>query len=51
MDYNPIQDSIADLTAYFDENLLKIAVNERSTRSKISMAEGFSILEGFQDEN
>ena len=55
MDFNryddPIQASINDLNAYFDERLLKRAVNEKTKKSKISMAAGCSILEGFQDGN
>ena len=47
--YYPIQSSIVDITGYFDENLLKIAVNEQTTRPKISMAAGCLILEGYRD--
>ena len=35
----------AQSTEYFDESLLKRAVNELTTRSKISMAAGCSVLE------
>ena len=50
-DYDPIQSSIADLTAYFDEIFLKRAVIEKTTSPKISMDAGCLILEGSQDEN
>ena len=43
--------SIAYLTVYLDENILKRAVNEWTTRSKISMAGGCLILERSQEEN
>ena len=39
-DDDPIQASIADLPGYFDDFFLNRAVNERTTRSKISMAAG-----------
>ena len=45
-DYDPIQSSIADLTAYFDEKFRKRSVNKLTTRSKISMSAGCLILEG-----
>ena len=48
---DPTKASISDLIAYFNENLPKRAVHEKITKSKISMAVGWSILEGFQDEN
>ena len=50
--YNdPIQASIAYLTAYFYEKFLKREFNEQSTRSKISMSDRCLILTGPQYEN
>ena len=48
-DDKPTQAQIADLTAYFDENFLKRAVNGQTTKSNISMAAGFLFLEASQD--
>ena len=44
-----MQATVADLTGYFDEELLRRSVTERGAKSKIAMASGNISLDGFKN--
>ena len=46
-----MQAGIADITACFDEELLRRAVTEREEKSKVAMEAGDIFLDGFEDKH